>query len=194
MNPAVARAPVAVALRKLTHDDCAQVSRLHAHVFGPGRFARSAYRIREAAPALSHYCSGAFASDQLIASVQLTPILIGANGPHLLLGPLAVDPAYAGQGFGKALVAQALDAAREAGIGCVILIGDVPYYGRFGFKPVRPGSIKLPGPVNPARILAVELTAGTLAGAVGAITVARESASGQSVSGFPDKKHDKPKE
>lgn len=173
MNPASARAPDAVIARKLTLTDRPLVAKLHAHVFGPGRFARSAYRVREAAPPLSPYCSGAFAGDQLIASVQLTPILIGEHGPHLLLGPLAVDPAFAGQGYGKALVAQAIDAARADALGCIILIGDMPYYGRFGFKPVRPGSITLPGPVNPARILAVELTPGALANAVGAITAAR---------------------
>jgi predicted N-acetyltransferase YhbS len=173
MNPASARASDTIHTRILTLDDRPHVAALHAHVFGPGRFARSAYRIREAAPPLSPYCSGAFAGDQLIASVQLTPILIGGTGPHLLLGPLAVDPAFAGQGYGKTLVAQALDAARANAIGCVILIGDVPYYGRFGFKPVRPGTITLPGPVNPARILAVELQLGSLANAVGAITAAR---------------------
>jgi predicted N-acetyltransferase YhbS len=173
MNPASVRTTDIVHTRNLTLDDRPLVAKLHAHVFGPGRFARSAYRIREAAPPLSPYCSGAFADDQLIASVQMTPILIGGNGPFLLLGPLAVDPAFAGQGYGKTLVAQALDAARANTIGCVILIGDVPYYGRFGFKPVRPGSITLPGPVNPARILAVELIPGALANAVGAITAAR---------------------
>jgi predicted N-acetyltransferase YhbS len=173
MNPASARATDTVQTRKLTLGDRPQVAKLHAHVFGPGRFARSAYRIREAAPPLSPYCSGAFAGDHLIASVQLTPILIGGNGPHLLLGPLAVDPAFAGHGHGKSLVAQAIDEARANAIGCIVLIGDVPYYGRFGFKPVRPGSITLPGPVNPARILAVELIPGALATAVGAITAAR---------------------
>jgi predicted N-acetyltransferase YhbS len=173
MNPASARAADTIHTRNLNIQDRPLVAQLHAHVFGPGRFARSAYRVREAAPPLSPYCSGAFAGDHLIASVQLTPILIGGHGPHLLLGPLAVDPAYAGQGHGKALVAQALDAARANAFGCVILIGDMPYYGRFGFKPLRPGSITLPGPVNPARILAVELIPGALANAVGAITAAR---------------------
>ena len=161
--------------RELRPADLPAVKSLHALVFGPGRFARSAYRVRERTPPLSRYCSGAFLGEHLIASLRLTPVTIGGAGRHLLLGPLAVDPNYAGHGFGKALIAEALEAATADGIGIVVLVGDQPYYGRFGFAPVPPGQITFPGPVNPARILARETTPGTLATTRGAIAAAQPS-------------------
>ena len=78
----------------------------------------------------------------------------------------------AGQGYGRALVAEALEAARKAKVRLIVLVGDEPYYGRFGFKPVPPGQIMLPGPVNPARLLAAELEAGALADYRGLIAAA----------------------
>lgn len=160
----------AVIKRCLTHTDLQSVSALHALVFGPGRFARTAYRVREGTPAISRFCYGAFLGDRLIASLRMTPISIGASGPHVLLGPLAVHPEFAGQGHGKALVALSLSHAKACGIGIVALIGDLPYYARFGFAPVKPGQIVFPGPVNPARILACELTPSTLNAATGLVT------------------------
>ena len=162
----------AIANRPLTPDDLLAVAALHARVFGPGRFARTAYRVRECAAPVSPFCRGAFASGQLIASLTLTQVTIGGAGGHLLLGPLAVDPAFAGQGYGKALVADAINDAATASITTIVLVGDLPYYDRFGFAPVPPGQIVFPGPVNPARILARELVPGALAAARGAIAAA----------------------
>ena len=159
--------------RPLTPADFPAVSRLHAKVFGPGRFTRTAYRVREGAPALSPYCRVALLGDRLVAAVRFTPIIIGRVGGALLLGPLAVDPDLAGQGFGKRLIGEALEAAKADGVKLVVLVGDVPYYGRFGFSPVPPGQITLPGPVDPQRLLAAELQPGTLAAFNGVIAAQR---------------------
>jgi predicted N-acetyltransferase YhbS len=78
-----------------------------------------------------------------------------------------VDPAEKGKGYGRALVEEGLVRARREGFGLVLLVGDMPYYARFGFQAVPPGQIALPGPADPARLLALELIAGTLAGARG---------------------------
>jgi predicted N-acetyltransferase YhbS len=159
--------------RPLTPADFPAVSRLHAKVFGPGRFTRTAYRVREGAPALSPYCRVALLGDRLVAAVRFTPINIGRVGGALLLGPLAVEPDLAGQGFGKRLIGEALEAAKADGVKLVVLVGDVPYYGRFGFSPVPPGQITLPGPVDPQRLLAAELQPGTLVAFNGVIAAQR---------------------
>jgi predicted N-acetyltransferase YhbS len=98
----------------------------------------------------------------MIAAVRFTEITIGGAGEALLLGPLAVDAEFAGQGFGRRLIGEALAAARENGVRLVVLVGDEPYYARFGFRPVPVGQIVLPGPVNPKRLLAAELQPGAL--------------------------------
>jgi len=159
--------------RLLTPDDLAKVSQLHARVFGPGRFARSAYRVRQGAPAISRYCRAAFLGPRMIASVRFTEITVGGSGGALLLGPLAVDPEFAGQGFGRRLIDEALTAARSDGVRLAVLVGDEPYYARFGFHPVPPGQIVLPGPVDPKRLLAAELEPGALATYRGSVAAKR---------------------
>ena len=152
-----------ISSRPVTPRDIAAICRLHARVFGPGRFARTAYRVREGKGLVSPYCRAVFDGDRLIAALRFTEITIGDKGGALLLGPLAVEPARVGQGFGRRLVADGLAEAKARGIRIVVLVGDLPYYGRFGFTPVPPGRITFPGPVNPERILAVELADGALA-------------------------------
>ena len=100
----------------------------------------------------------------MIAAVRFTDDHHRRRGGALLLGPLAVDPEFAGKGFGRQLIAEALEAAKADGVRLVVLVGDEPYYGRFGFRPVPPGQITLPGPVDPRRLLAAELEPGALAG------------------------------
>lgn len=156
-------------VRPVAPSDLPAITELHDRVFGPGAYARSAYRVRESAPPYSRFCRTSRLGDRLLAAIRLTEITIGGAPGALLLGPLAVDPSVAGQGYGKALVAATLDAARAAGIRLVVLVGNMPYYGRFGFAPVPPGQIVLPGPVDPARILAVELVPGALSGYRGLI-------------------------
>jgi predicted N-acetyltransferase YhbS len=143
--------------------DVPEISRLHARVFGPGRFARSAYRVREGKGHLSRYCLVAHLGGQLIASLRMTEITIGGRPGAALLGPVAVDPDHRGIGLGTKLMNEAVATARAGGTSLVVLVGDDPYYGRFGFKVVPAGQIVFPGPVNPARLLARELTDGALA-------------------------------
>jgi predicted N-acetyltransferase YhbS len=169
MSPKVLNRPV-------TPADLPLIAKLHAEVFGPGRFTRTAYRVRErrpgAANAVSRFCRAAFVGDRLVAAVRFTEITVGGREGALLLGPLAVAADIAGQGYGRALVAQSLEEARKAKVRLVLLVGDEPYYGRFGFGPVPPGQITLPGPVNPARLLAAEPEAGALADYRGLVSAA----------------------
>ena len=149
-----------------TPDDADDIERLNERVFGPGRFARTAYRIREKAnpdPSLSFV---ARVGTLLVGANSMTPIDIGGT-PALLLGPLIVEPVFRSQGIGEALVKRSLETAQAAGWKLVILVGDEPYYGRMGFQPVSPGRIALPGPVDPARLLYCELEAGALEAACG---------------------------
>ncbi len=159
--------------RALTEADFAAVSLLHAKVFGPGRFTRTAYRVREGAAPVSPFCRVALLGERLLAAVRFTPITIGGTDGALLLGPLAVDPDFTGQGFGRRLIAEAMGAAKAAGVKLVVLVGDEPYYGRFGFAPIPPGQITLPGPVDPQRLLAAELQPGALPGFNGLIAAQR---------------------
>lgn len=168
-KPLQVASPVVIT-RPAELSDLPEISRLHARAFGPGRFARTAYRVREGRPPVSPYCRIALADDSLIAALRFTEVTIGGTPGALLLGPLAVDPEFANKGYGRQLISEGLDAARGGGISLVVLVGDVPYYGRFGFTPVPPGSITLPGPVNPARILALELREGAAAEHRGALT------------------------
>ena len=152
-----------------TTDDALALSQLSAKAFGPGRFSRSAYRVREGVPPVPALSLTGWLDGRLIGGVRFTAVRIGDNEGAALLGPLLVDPRVRGQGYGKALVSEGLVRAREAGFGLVLLVGDVPYYGRFGFAAVPPGQIVLPGPVDPARLLVAEMTPGALEGVAGQI-------------------------
>jgi predicted N-acetyltransferase YhbS len=160
--------------RPMTAADLPQVSELNARVFGPGRFTRTAYRVREGTPGMSRYCRVAVEGNSMIAAVRFTEVDIGTTEGALLLGPLAVAPEYAGKGHGRQLVGEALEQARTDGLRLVVLVGDEPYYARFGFHPVPPGQIVLPGPVDPKRLLATELEPGALAGFRGLIIAKRK--------------------
>ncbi|XSG81334.1 MAG: GNAT family N-acetyltransferase [Methyloligella sp. ZOD6] len=149
--------------------DGAALSKLSAVAFGPGRFTRTAYRIREGIPPVAALCLTGRLDERLIAGIRFTAITIGGKNGALLLGPLVVDPAYNGQGHGRALMQAGLAKARAAGYRLVILVGDLPYYGRFGFQQVPVGQIVLPGPVDAHRLLACELVDGALATASGLV-------------------------
>lgn len=161
--------------RAVTLADCPAIAALHARVIGPGRFARTAYRIREGLPDVTPYCLLALLDGTLVASIRFTAVTIGGRGRALMLGPLVVETEHAGKGYGKQLVADGLDQARRAGIELVVLVGNQDYYGRFGFVPVPPGQMSMPGPVDPRRILAAELAAGVLAGYRGPIVADRSA-------------------
>jgi predicted N-acetyltransferase YhbS len=147
--------------------DASFLSRLSAEAFGPGRFARSAYRVREGVAPVAGLSLTARLDGRIVGGVRFTRVRIGGEDKALLLGPLVVDPVHKGNGFGVALVREGLARASAAGYRLVVLVGDMPYYGRFGFKPVPPGQIRMPGPVDPNRLLALELVPGALASASG---------------------------
>lgn len=158
--------PLTIALE--THDDDAAVDRLHERTFGPGRFARTAFRIRERAGHERSLSFTARVGTMLVGSVRLTQVRIGAT-PALLLGPLSVEPPFQSVGIGARLMEVALEAARADGHRLVVLVGDEPYYSKFGFRRVPNGVVTLPGPVDPARLLVAELAPGAFAGVAGMV-------------------------
>lgn len=159
-------------IRPVEADDLAAISVLHRAAFGPGRYARTAYRVREGTAAFTPHCRVAHLGDRLVAALRMTPITIGGSPGAVLLGPVAVDPELKGVGYGKTLIARALEDAATSGFRLVLLVGDMPYYGRFGFVPVPSGQIAMPGPVAPHRLLARELVEGALAGYRGQVATA----------------------
>lgn len=163
----------AFAVAAVTPADYAEMGALHDAVFGPGALTRTAYRIREGMPHRSPFCRVTRSAGTLIAMIRFTPITIGGEGRALMLGPLAVAPTHANQGHARRLIAEGIDAAREAGIRIVILVGDRPYYGKLGFVPVPPGQIVMPGPVDPSRLLAFEVAPDALAAYRGMIAADR---------------------
>ncbi|WP_422037340.1 GNAT family N-acetyltransferase [Roseibium sp.] len=138
--------------------DTTAIEDLQANAFGPGRFARTAFRIRENAEPRQDLSFVGLVGSQIAGSIRLSPILIGDTAA-LLLGPLTVSPDFKNRGLGKALMRTAMDAAELAGDKIVLLVGDAPYYGPFGFRQVPLGRITLPGPVDPARLLVALLNA-----------------------------------
>lgn len=151
-----------------TPGDAAAIERLHERTFGPGRYARTAFRIREQ---LAHRLDLSFTArigTLLVGSVWLTPVRVGET-PALLLGPLTIEPPFRERGIGQALMARAHDNARQKGHKLVVLVGDEPYYKKAGFKRIPKGTVTLQGPVDPARLLVAELIDGAAAGLTGTI-------------------------
>lgn len=138
-----------------------EIDDINAEAFGPGRYSRAAYRIREGGPHERGLSFVALNGSTVIASVRMTRVRAG-KGRALLLGPLAVRPAWKNIGIGRRLVAIALEAAKAAGWPAVVLVGDEPYYGPLGFKRVPRGQVSMPGPVDLNRILAHEIEPGAV--------------------------------
>jgi len=148
--------------------DQSAIDDLLARAFGPGRHVLTANRLREGVEPIAELSLVAEEDGALVASVRFWPIRIG-SAPALLLGPLVVAPDRRNQGYGLAVMRRGLELAGKAGHRLVMLVGDPPYYARAGFAPVPPGRIALPGPVDPRRVLAVELVPGALAEATGRV-------------------------
>lgn len=137
------------------------IEALQAEAFGPGRFARTAFRIREGVPHRPDLSFVGVAGSQVAGSIRLSPVLIG-DADALLLGPLTVSPDFKNRGLGKSLMRTAMDAAAAGGDRVVLLVGDAPYYSPFGFQQVPFGRVTLPGPVDPARLLVALLNDGDM--------------------------------
>jgi predicted N-acetyltransferase YhbS len=151
-----------------SEDDAEAIARLHERTFGPGRYAKTAYRLREKVEHSIDLSFTARIGTLLVGSIWLTPIRIGES-KALLLGPLTVEPAFRERGIGQALIACALKEAAAKGHRLAILVGDEPYYGKSGFKQIPPGRVTMPGPVDPARLLVAELADGAFEGVSGRV-------------------------
>jgi predicted N-acetyltransferase YhbS len=151
-----------------TPEDALAIERLHERTFGPGRYARTAFRIREGAGHRLDLSFTARIGTLLVGSVRLTPVRIGET-PALLLGPLTIEPPFRRRGIGFALIKRALDDAKASGQRLVVLVGDEPFYGKAGFKRIPKGRARMPGPVDPRRLLVAELAEGAFEGVSGPI-------------------------
>jgi|ERR1700741_272378 len=140
--------------------------------FGRGRFAKTAYRLREGVAEEKSLSLVAEEAKKTVGTVRFWPIAVGGM-KSLLLGPLAVHPSMRAKGIGRALMQKGLDEAKKQGFETVLLVGDEAYYSRAGFAKLKPGQVKFPGPVNPERILGVSLVSGALERLSGAVARAR---------------------
>jgi predicted N-acetyltransferase YhbS len=159
---------ISVSIQLEAPDDAVAVERLHERTFGPGRYAKTAYRLREQVDHIRELSFTARIGTLLIGSVWLSPIRIG-EAKALLLGPVTVEPAFRDRGVGQALIERALQQAKDKGHRLVVLVGDEAYYEKCGFKRIPRGRAIMPGPVDPARLLLVELAEGAFDGVSGPI-------------------------
>jgi predicted N-acetyltransferase YhbS len=136
--------------------------------FGANRHTRTCQRLRDGRAPAEGLSLSAVREGRLVGTVRLWHVSAGGV-PALVLGPLAVDTESRKLGVGAALMARALAVAKARGHGAVILLGDAPYYIRFGFSPLKTGELSLPGPFERDRLLGLELRAGALDGTWGMI-------------------------
>ena len=135
--------------------------------FGETRARKTSQRLREGRLPADGLSLIAADAKRVIGTARLWDIVCGTGQPALLLGPVAVTADCRNRGIGAALVRRALREARRLGHGAVILVGDAPYYSRFGFAGEKAAGLKLPGPFERHRLLALELVPGALDGAGG---------------------------
>ena len=154
-------------LHQETPADWWEVEALYDLCFAPGREALSSYRLRDGVAPVADLCLILRDENGLAAAIRYWPVQI-AGAEVLLLGPIAVHPVHQGEGLGGWLMRDSLSRAQAQGWDRVLLVGDAPYYSRFGFA--RLDGVILPPPTNPARVLGLELTPGAWAGITGAVT------------------------
>ncbi len=153
-------------LAEETAEDWWEVEALYDLCFAPGREALSSYRLRDGIPPVPHL--SLTARDDLgivVGAIRYWPVRVGGC-PALLLGPVAVHPTHQGEGIGALLIEESL--ARATGWDRVMLVGDAPYYSRFGFY--RLDGVVMPPPTNPERVLGRDLVPGAWAGIAGDVT------------------------
>lgn len=158
-----------VTIRHETHKDWAARETLLDRVFGEARFLKTCEALRRGRAPSPGLAFGAFAEGELVGTVRLWDINAGSAGAALLLGPLAVKPELQGRGIGADLVRHAIHEATLSGHSAIVLVGDAPYYRRFGFSASKVKGLILPGPVEKARFQGLELEKGALAGARGLV-------------------------
>ncbi|MCF6304582.1 MAG: N-acetyltransferase [Rhodobacteraceae bacterium] len=152
-------------------DDSHEVEYLYDLAFAPGRTALSSYRLRDGVlPVADLSLIMRDKYDSLAGAIRYWPVAIGnSRHPALLLGPIAVHPTRQGEGLGNMLIQDSLSRARNTGWSRVILIGDEPYYQRFGFTRDAAKNLKYPAPTNPDRVLAQALVSGAFDGITGLV-------------------------
>ena len=159
-----------VTIRDELMSDVAAREALLDVTFGDARFAKSAERLREDRLPAEGLAFVASEDARVVGTVRLWSITAGPNCPALLLGPLAVTPNRRNRGIGTRLVRHALLDAQQRGHRAVLLVGDAPYYGRFGFTADNTAGLWLPGPFERHRLLGRELAPGALEGARGLVS------------------------
>lgn len=151
-----------------TEADWWEVEALYDLCFAPGRTALSSYRLRDGVPTVAALClTLRDAEGTLAAAIRYWPVEVGGHDV-LLLGPVAVHPTRQGEGLGALLIRESLAEARRLGWARVMLVGDAPYYSRFGFAKLD--GVDMPPPTNPDRVLGLSLRAGAWEGVRGAVT------------------------
>ena len=162
--------PSVYKLEEETEGDWWEVEALYDLCFGPGRTALSSYRLRDGVATVAALCLVLRDDDGTMAAViRYHPIEAGGEDA-LLLGPVAVHPTRQGEGLGAMLIHESLAEARRLGWERVLLVGDAPYYRRFGFE--RLEGVQMPPPTNPDRVLGLALKAGAWDRVQGAVTKA----------------------
>lgn len=142
-------------IRPEQQDDWWEVEALYDLCFAPGREALSSYRLRDDVPPVAGLSLVARDGQEILAgAIRFWPVHVGDHDA-LLLGPVAVHPTHQGEGLGGYLIHEALIIGRDKGWHRVMLVGDAPYYQRFGFT--RLHGVGMPPPTNPERILGMEL-------------------------------------
>lgn len=155
-------------LTQETDDDWWEVEALYDLCFAPGREALSSYRLRDGVPKVAELSLVARDGDGILAgAIRYWPVLVGGQ-PTLLLGPVAVHPTRQGEGLGGLLIHHSLTVAEAAGWQRVLLVGDAPYYSRFGFAKLE--GVEMPPPTNPDRVLGYELVPGAWENLRGVVT------------------------
>lgn len=157
-------------LEEETEADWWEVEALYDLCFSPGRTALSSYRLRDGVPTVAALCLTLRDDDTtLAAAIRYWPAEVDGDD-ILLLGPIAVHPTRQGEGLGALLINESLSHARRMGWERVLLVGDAPYYRRFGFA--RLDGVEMPPPTNPDRVLGLALKAGAWDKIKGAVTKA----------------------
>ena len=156
MNTASTIPPYVISLDAPEHSDA--VDALYDEVFGPGRFAKTAERLREGNTKIADASLVAIDSEGLTGVVRVWPVKVGETGRAAFLGPIAVAERRRGNGVAFKLMERAIGVCREQGYAAVILVGDHEYYERFGFNRTAKGRFTLPGPVDQHRVLIRDLS------------------------------------
>ncbi len=155
-------------LRAEEPDDRWEVEALYDLCFAPGREALSSYRLRDDVPPVPGLSQVARDADGILGgAIRFWPVHVGAQDA-LLLGPVAVHPTRQGEGLGGSLIRDSLAEAQDSGWARVMLVGDAPYYRRFGFE--RLDGVVMPPPTNPDRVLGLDLKPGGWQGVSGKVT------------------------